>query len=363
MVGEGPKGFSQDFIERMVLQVATSAESVTGSLLTGGSGGDGGPGIIDLITCPVGSDCYKTRHNTYLLNKFKRAAIDLSNAPIDLSRAEKNYYIYNEGNGNGDASYNLLISSRFDMTVAEFKQNSIDRQQQFMSDLAQAIKQYQAQYTFQDQSAKLFTMRQNEQNDLIKNINYYQKIVSTSERKVVFENKNMDSLYNYRRIMVFIYYACIICFIIFGNFIPDKLYTKYSVWLIIVIVSIVPIILNITIIWLFLIYDTLAYWFEDISYKDVYRSMEDTSDTGPPAKPLNSGAAAGAAAGAGGGAGGGSCPAPAVPTSPGVTSPVPAAKTAVPFAVSSADKAFLASAKPSEISELIMKRTSVLRNR
>jgi hypothetical protein len=286
MGGELP---SQEFLQSMVSQIATTAASVTGAVPTAGTDVADTGGIINLLTCPIGSDCYKTKHNTYLLNKLNLAQVNTTNAPIDLSRAEKNYYVYNEGNGNGDISYNLFIQSRFNTTAAEFKQNSIDRQQQFMADLSQSLKQYQAQATFQAQAAKLLIMRQNEQNDLIKNINYYQKIVATSERKVVFENKNMDSLYTYRRIMIFIYYACIVCFILFANFIPDRLYTKYSVWLLIVIVSIVPIILNIAIIWLFLIFDTLSYWFEDLPYKDVYKNLETSGGGGmPPSKPLSS---------------------------------------------------------------------------
>jgi hypothetical protein len=282
--------FSKDEIKNITNKVSAAAQAVTG-MSPGGSqsgagsrsGSDGG--IMNLLTCSIGSDCYKTKHDNDLKTLFAQAQENLNNAPMDLSRAEKNYYVYNKGNDGGTQIYNKTIFDRFASTAREFKKNSIDRQQQFMADLSQALKQYQAQILFQEQSIKLLQTRQEEQNDLIKNINYYQKVLQTSERKAVYENKNMDSLYNYRRIMTFIYYACIVCFVIFGNFIPDKLYTNYSIWIIIVIASVFPLILNILIKWLFVFYDMMSYWLAELPHKDVYTYIGNPADDKPPTKP------------------------------------------------------------------------------
>jgi hypothetical protein len=244
--------------------------------------------IFDMMNCPPGSDCYKTNRSSYLLDKYNKEKIKYNNAPIDLSRAEKNYYVYNEGNRGGEQAYNSFIIDRFSKTAKEFKKNSIDKQQEFMGNLSQALKQYQAAVLFKEHTKKLLKMRENEQTDLIKNINYYKKIVQTSERKVVYENKNMDSLYMYRRVMIFIYYGLIVCFIVFGNFIPDQLYKKYSVWLVILILIIFPIILNIIIMWLFTLYDTVTYWFSEIPHKDVYSNLKNPYDEKPPAPPITS---------------------------------------------------------------------------
>ena len=276
-MAEVPADSKLDFVKSMVDSIGASAASVTGASGPG-SAEDGGTNIINLLTCPPGSECYKTKHNKYLKNVFRQAQEKYDAAPIDLSRAEKNYTISNEGS----AAYDTLISTRLSATVDEFRQNSIDRQRQFVADLTQALKQYQAEAVFQSQAASLLSLRTNEQNDLINQINYYQKILQTSERRVVFENKNMDSLFSYRRSMLFLYYAGIIAFIIFGNFIPDKLYTRYSVWLLIIIAAIIPVILNMTIMWFFLFYDTLAYWLADLPHKDVYKQMGNVWTEGPP---------------------------------------------------------------------------------
>lgn len=247
----------------------------------GAGGGGGGNTFFNSLMCPIDSDCYKKKQ-TQLLKRILDKKQEISDKiPMQLSQAEKNYYVYNSGSRGGEQVYDKLIIDRFANTANEFKKNSINKQQQFMSELIQSIKQYQAGLIFQGQMANLLKLRQSEQDDLKKNINYYQKILQTSERKVVYENKNSDSLYMYRRIMIFLYYAGLVCFIIFGNFVPDKLYTKWSVWLIIIIVAAIPIILNMVIMWVFIIYDTLSYWFSELPHKDVYINMDNGEDTPP----------------------------------------------------------------------------------
>jgi hypothetical protein len=265
--------FTPDDLKKITKDIASASASVT-----------------TLVTTGLGSTSYKTTHTGDLLKTYKDAQTNIENAPIDLSRAEKNYYVYKDGGG---ANYEKMIVDRFATTAGQFKQNSIDMQQEFMANLSQNINQYQSEVIFQEQSAKLLQVRKKEQEDLKKNINYYQKVVHTSERKVVYESKNMDSLYTYRRIMIFIYYAAIVCFIIFGNFIPDQLYFKYTVWIMIVIASIFPIILTMMIKWLFLFYDILAYWMSGPSpnaymprYKDVYMNMGNPGAEAAPEPPV-----------------------------------------------------------------------------
>ena len=74
--------------------------------------------------------------------------------------------------------------------------------------------------------------------------------------------------------MIFIYYAAVIGYIIFSNFIPDKLYMKFSVWMIIVIASIIPIILNMVMRWVFIIGEVISYWIKnEMPHRDVYAEL------------------------------------------------------------------------------------------
>ena len=280
MGGDYP-GFTPDIVTGMQNKVGAMASqvfAVANSIGTGASGA--------MHSSASTSPAEMTRLNSEYKTAYDAAKNIMDEAPMDLSTAEKNYYVYNEGQSGGNQIYNALIIDRFAKTAQEFRTNSIDMQQQFMADLSQALRQYQAEMTFLAQSQKLLKARQEEHKLLIKNINYYQKIVQTSERKVVYENKNMDSLHTYRRLMIFIYYAALIGFIIFGNFIPDQLYLKYTVWLVLVIVAIIPIILNIVIKWLFIFYDLLSYWFGELPHKDVYVNLGNPTKEKPPPPPL-----------------------------------------------------------------------------
>jgi hypothetical protein len=256
-----------------------------GGYISGGAGAGGGNTFFNSLMCPIDSECYKNKQNTLLKKILDDNQKIATNIPLELSQAEKNYYVYNGGLRGGEQVYEKLIIDRFAATADEFKKNSINKQQQFMAELIQSIKQYQSGLIFQSQMANLLKLRQSEQDDIKKNINYYQKILNTSERKVVYENKNSDTLYMYRRVMIFLYYAGLVCFIIFGNFIPDKLYAKWSVWLILIIVAAIPIILNTIIMWIFIIYDTASYWFSELPYKDVYNNLGNPADELPPPPP------------------------------------------------------------------------------
>jgi hypothetical protein len=296
-------GFSEEYLDNMSNELGNIASAVTG--IQPGAGGwksmdwnklkkmEWKFDIGNMLSCQPGSECYKTKRTKKLQDAWDNRANTFRDAPIDLSRAEKNYFLYNKGENGGEDLYNKTIIDRFARTAEQFKRNSIEMQQQFMVDLAQALKQYEEQVIFQVQSAKLLKTREEEQKVLKKNINYYQKIVQTSERKVVYENQNMDTLYMYRRIMFFIYYAALIFFIVFGNFITDKLYLKVSVWLLLVIFAVFPIILNMLIRWVFVIGDAISYWYSDPhygygrfqQYKDPYYDIGNPFDEAPPQAP------------------------------------------------------------------------------
>jgi hypothetical protein len=256
--------FDTKAMTAMLDKVSAIVNDISGSLLSR---------LNSSYGCQPGTECYNTKRQTLLQHKLRDAQTAFANAPLDLSRAEKNYYEFNAGQNGGEAIYNKMIVDRFAKTVTDFKQNTIERQQDFMADLSQILKQYQGEILFAKREEDLLVSRAVEYADLVKQINRFEAIVQTSQRKVVYEYKNMDSLYTYRRVMLFLYYSIIVGYIIFGNFIPDKLYEKYSIWLMIIIAAIIPIILNIIMKWLFILGDAVAYWFADIPHKDVYYKL------------------------------------------------------------------------------------------
>lgn len=232
-------------------------------------------GFLDMLNGVKMGPQYAEQRDLYLAIELanKKKQLDEEIPQKELGRAEKNYYEYNKGANGGEAKYQTLIFDRYAKTAKEFRLNSIEKQQDFAGNLSRALKQYQGQVIFLKQSNELLNTRKKEQKDLIKKINKYESILQTSQRKVEYETKNSDSLFLYRRLMLFIYYSAVIGYILFGNFIPDQLYKNYTVWLIIFIAIIMPIILNITVKWMFVMYDAFSYWFADLPTKDVYADL------------------------------------------------------------------------------------------
>ena len=224
---------------------------------------------------------YKDNRSKILNKMYVDKQFNLQNAPLELSLAEQNKYEYNGGDENaGKSIYRQMIYDRFAVSANELKKNSIEKQQEFMTDLAQNLKEYQAEYAFLERTNQLLNTRMAENTDLTEQIKLYDTVLNTSQRKVTYENNDMTTIYKYRRIMLFFYYGAIICYIVFGNFIPDKLYTKYTVWIVIVILAIIPIILNIIMRWIFLLYEVVTYWFSGIKYKDVYSTLGEDDPAG-----------------------------------------------------------------------------------
>jgi hypothetical protein len=229
---------------------------------------------VDSIMCPKGSSCYIQKQTALLRDKYKKAQQNVHDAPLELSLAEKNMYEYNQGNPGGDFIYTTTIIDRFANTAQELQQNSIDKQQEFMANLTQALRQYQAQTLFLNRTQELLKTRLKENEELQKKLELYTKILNTNERKVIYEKKDTDIIYTFRRVMLFLYYAAIIGYIIFGNFIPDKLYMKVSVWFILIIATIIPIILNMLMKWIFIIGGVISYWFKnEMPHRDIYATL------------------------------------------------------------------------------------------
>ena len=263
-----PPQSSQDLVSNIVTKVTTLANNLSGAL-------------VDKLMNPPGSPRYIKKTNDKYLKKFTDASNNYSNAPFELSLAEKNFYVYNNGEPNGDEIYNLTIIDRFANTANDLRMNSIDKQQEFMANLTESLKQYQGEKLFSQRTVQLLQVRQKENADLIKKMEMYERILQTSERKVVYEVKDSDSLHTWRRAMLFLYYTAVVCYIIFSNFIPDKLYNNKIVWLIIVIVSLIPIILNLVIKWIFIIFSVLGYWVKELPHKDVYAELGEDRPSAP----------------------------------------------------------------------------------
>jgi hypothetical protein len=206
---------------------------------------------------------YQTYENDYNTDKDAN----------DLSHAEKNYYQYTDVSGGSDISYNQLLTVRFATTAAKFRDNTVDKQTQYMREMYQLLKQYQVAKIFADRAEELRDKKINENQKLANTLSRYQGVVQTNERRVMYESQNLESHRTYRRVLLFFYFSILLLFLIFGSFFPEQQYKKFSVCLVLGLAIAFPLILNLLVKWVFLLADYISYWWSEIPHKDVYSEI------------------------------------------------------------------------------------------
>ena len=174
------------------------------------------------------------------------------------------------GSGSSDDTSLPTFESTYDASIKSFAH--------YIEYIAQLLKQYRLEETAYKISTNLFNKLKTENDELVHKLDIYKRVLNTNERKVVYVSNSTNNLFLYRKILVFVYYFIIIGYIVFGNFIPDKLYNKTMSWVIILLMASIPLILNILIRWVIVTYDVLKYWFSDIPHKDVYTNVDETLD-------------------------------------------------------------------------------------
>lgn len=225
--------------------------------------------VSTTVTCGPETDCYKLKETTRLEQLKNTAEENKNNANAYISRAEKNLYLYK--NNNNETDYNSYIFDRFaTKSRGEFRNNSIEKQQQYMRDVSQLLKQYQTEYDLFKNNKKLFVDRQKQNEALKMKLNKYEGTVQTSERKVMYEYKDMETMHLFRRVLLFFYYGIIVLYLVFGRFIPEQQYLQKSVWIILLIALCIPLMLDLVVKWIFILKDYVGYWLADIPHKDVY---------------------------------------------------------------------------------------------
>lgn len=188
----------------------------------------------DKLSCDA--DCQMKRKGLAYKQKWELAKKQYKEAPEEIKQAEKNYYIYDKGYG----AYKDMLYDRYSKTAAEFKSTSNKKYSDLYEMLKLLVKGYNEGTTYLKRMNELLQLKLVEKEKLEHDIDAYISFTETSGRKVIYEDRERDSLTTYRTFTIYIFYAIIILYIVFGNFIPNKVYNKWQVWLIFFLFIIFP---------------------------------------------------------------------------------------------------------------------------
>lgn len=219
----------------------------------------------DKLTCDT--DCQKKRKGNEYKQKWDLAKKNCEKAPEEIRQAEKNYYIYDKGYG----AYKEMLYDRYSKTAAEFKLSSNKKHAELQEELQELLNNYDAGTIYLKRMNELLKIKLAEKEELDKKIDNYIGFTETSGRKVIYEDRERDTLTLYRKGLLYLFFFFIILYIVFGNFIPDKMYKKWQVWLIILMFIVVPyFLIDWMVKMLFALYYYLSSW---QLKKNVYKNL------------------------------------------------------------------------------------------
>ena len=174
----------------------------------------------DSILCDA--NCQKDRESNTLKQKYLNAQTNLYTAPSQLRAAEKNYYIYAEGESAYDEIQEMELQTTVDKITDTYKTNFDNKAAQVKTQIdtySGLFLNFENVYDLYDKYKKrnieLLTELKDETNDVL-----------TNERKTYYEDQGIDNLKFYYYYFLFTVY--IVCIILFGFF-SLKYPSQYSI--------------------------------------------------------------------------------------------------------------------------------------
>lgn len=202
-------------------------------------------------------DCQKQRQGNAYKQKWDLAKKNYKAAPEEIKQAEKNYYIFDKGYG----AYKDMLYDRYTKSAAEFKAASNKKHAIVETEIQELLANYTAGTTYLKRMNEFLKIKLQEKEDLQHDIDAYIGYTETSGRKVIYENRERDSLTTYRQVITYLFLLIVLLFLVFGPFLPNKLYKQWRVWLILALFLLLPYFLIDRVVKLiFSLYNYLATW-------------------------------------------------------------------------------------------------------
>jgi hypothetical protein len=215
------------------------------------------------------STCEKKKMTESLKQKWLNAEQNAKNSNEDIELAKKNYYIYT----GGSAAYNSKKKSEYTSYTTDYENTAMLDNQNTTNTIHDRLERYEYNHEHLKSLNELLAIKLQKNKELANTIDEYTKKTITSERKVVYENHDMQRINTYYRLILFIYYGMFIYYLIFGNFFADKLYKQPKLDIILIIYIIFPYFLHYFVKKLFAIKNTISYFFNNKVYKNVYTNI------------------------------------------------------------------------------------------
>ena len=215
------------------------------------------------------SACQKEKKSAELKKKLSKAQSNLHDAPEDVSLAEKNYYVY----AKGYPAYEDMLFDRYSKTAEELKKKSIQKHKKLMEEIDTYISDYKAEMIYSKRMKELLKVRIKENKILRREIEDDIAVIQTNDRRVTYEDKEVDSAGTVRKSLRFLYYFMLVLWILLGDFFPKARYASLKTWGLMAIYIAFPFALNKIIELIYSIMGQVSYIIDNKGPKNVYASL------------------------------------------------------------------------------------------
>ena len=213
--------------------------------------------------------CRRNKDLQALKEKLSEAKNNLKNAPTAVETAEKNYYVFSEG----EKGYEDRMLQRYTKTADLRKQKALTKHRELVKDITTMISDYNAETLYTQRMNELLEIKIKKNKNLKKQVDNNLSTTLTNDRRVTYEDKQLNGLHSMRKTMKYIYYSILVIYLIFGNFFKNSLYKKPIVWLYIILYIAFPFIINLISEFVFNLFHKIKYLLNNKAPKNVYTNL------------------------------------------------------------------------------------------
>jgi len=203
--------------------------------------------ILDEITKSIDNrficddECKRQREIVELKSKWKADKERYINLPEQINEAERAYYVEAKSD---DYYNNNILRVRYNNIFQRFKDNKTKQLDNVARNVNKNIEHYTANKLAEKRIKELYNDSLKKNKALKLDIDNYYRKVFTDERKVYYEDEQLENLEYYHTLIMIIYFALIVLYILFGPFFKQQKYKSILTWFFIALYVAFPFLLN-----------------------------------------------------------------------------------------------------------------------
>lgn len=181
-----------------------------------------------------GPDCQKEKKIKDLKSKYESAKKNLSQGPENLADARKNYFVFAFGD-----KYNNDFNEKLYTKEANVKVNNMKKQHnENVKEITSLIDDYESAYVYKSNMGDLSEKYKDENQSLKKKIDNNEKEKATNDRKVYYENQQIEDIEYFKSLIKIVYWVTLILYTFI--FLYDGFYKDLKMDAILILLYIYP---------------------------------------------------------------------------------------------------------------------------